>query len=443
MIPLVLLLALASTTETRTFKAVTDEASTSGSPIVLDLFTVWCKPCAALEKEVFANPSVVAALAKHKAKLIRYDAERGEGLPVAEAYNVHEYPTVLVLAPDGTLLARVTGQSPDEFIAEAAPLLAIAAVKGPFTDEVVSKKDADPRAIFIAGLQALNGRVPNPGKAAGLFDAAAARDTSNALGVKAQAMPMAAQARYMGALKALQVKTLTEMAQGDPASEKTLSAYGALSAYQGAFDPAAMQSNGVRLRKALTESKNVGALSSLVYAQFGLLDFNGALETAKAIEAMSPSPDVLDTVAEAYFQANQKEKAVEVESAAYKAMPIPPLKANLERFKTEEPSPPQFHGVSPLAALEKPAAGPMAMVESEVSRLGSTLADACAPLKGSSSGTYVRLAFKGPKVARSVAFDSEAPAALRACLEKNAKTLSTVIFVDGKLDVRVTFALVK
>ena len=260
-------------------------------------------------------------------------------------------------------------------------------------------------------------------KAVALFDQAAAKDPNDSLGVKSQALSQAARVRYANAIIALKVKTLLELAQGDPASNTTTDALGTLSNYPGKFDAAQVKALTEKMRATLTASKNKDQLESLLYAQLALLDMEGALAAAKVVETLNPSPNSMDSIADAYFQANQKERAIELQTAAVKAAPgNRGLEKNLARFKTEEPSPPPFTGMPPLDALE-PESKKMGISTFLAQRqFGASVAEECRTAAGKAKGTWLRIAFTGPKVTKALAFDVETPPALKKCLEKVALT---------------------
>ena len=434
---LALALVLAAAAEPPTFDALVKETSAANTPIVLDVFTTWCKPCLELEKTTLTNPTVLAALSK--ARLIRYDAERGPGVEVAERFGIHSYPSVLLLTPEGTLMTSLVGRSPVDFIAEVTPLLPVASVRGPFTDEALAKKDVDPRALYIAGLTLAK---KAPAKAAALFARAAARDPDGAAGVRGEATALGARYQYEAALTEAKIKALAMMAEGDPSASATIDALGMLSKYPGQFDVAKAKATGARIGASLAKSKNKAGLNGLVYAQLALTDTDGALVTAKALEAIATDTGSLDTVAEAYFQANQKEKAIEVEEAALKAQPSRALKANLARFQSEEPSLPPFEPVRNPLPDPEPEKSPMTAFFDAQRQLGAALAGACAASAGNVKMAYVRLTFTGPTVTKAVAFDIETPPALKQCLEKNAKGKLSPMLRDSKhIDVQVPFPL--
>jgi thiol-disulfide isomerase/thioredoxin len=422
---LLFLLPQATSAEPPAFDALLAEATASNTPIVLDVFTSWCAPCAMMEKNVFPEPAVAAMLSK--VRFVRYDAERGPGVDVAARFGISSYPSLLVLTPDGTLVDKVSSQAPADFVAEMSPLLTIAATKGPFTDEALAKKDTDARALFVGALIASRASPLNQTRSLGLLDRAVAADADGHLGIKGRAASLAVRARFAAGLEALKVKALLELAQNGAPSTAT-AALGTLASMNG-VDRSKTRALAEALRTKLVTAKDTSALNELIYAQLALHELEGALDTAKALEALNPGPVTMDTVAEAYFQAGQKERAVEREEGVIRDLEKtgrvdPALRDNLRRFKTEAPKPPPYTGDNPLevAATHSGPAMPAFFVEAQ--QLAATLADDCRAAAGKTTSTYVRLAFTGAQITRAVAFDLEAPPALRTCLEKKARTKS-------------------
>ena len=431
MLILALTAMLGATPEPLSFEALVKETSASHTPIVMDLYTTWCRPCLEMENTVFHDPSVLEVLSK--ARFVRYDAERGPGIAVAEALGVYGYPTVILLTPEGTEIARPQSHDPGPFLEELKPLLALATVKGPFTEEAAGAKDADARVIYIAALKL---KSSNPAKAATLFEQAAARDESASLGVRGIAVEQAARLRYVAAIVPAKLRALESLANGDPENDTTVAALGTLSRFPG-FDAAAARALGERVRAQLVKSKNGAQLNALIYSQLALHDLEGALSSAKVLEALNPSPFELDSVAEAYFQAGQKEKAIEVEEAALKRAPDrSALRENLQRFKTQAPTLPVFEGPNPLTAFDSPPPVDPEMTEKRL--LGAAIADACRSVAGRTHGAHLRVSFTAEKITKSLAYDLETPAALRQCVEKKSKGKTSKIlsgYTDVELDV--------
>lgn len=85
--------------------------------VFMDCYTSWCGPCKNMAEKVFPqkaagdyfNPRFVC---------VKYDMEKGAGKELAEKYEVHAYPTFIILRPDGTVQHRlVGGDGLDAFIA--------------------------------------------------------------------------------------------------------------------------------------------------------------------------------------------------------------------------------------------------------------------------------------------------------------------------------------
>lgn len=99
------------------------EAATSNRPALVYVRAAWCSPCHRLERETFADSLVVRRLGRFaRAKLTFDDADRTHrlgGYRRSEAeWSAHlgatSTPTLILLAPDGALLARHPGFLPPE-----------------------------------------------------------------------------------------------------------------------------------------------------------------------------------------------------------------------------------------------------------------------------------------------------------------------------------------
>ncbi len=76
--------------------------------VFLDVYAKWCGPCKRLKKYTF-NDAAVGKVFNEKYINISIDAEEGEGIAIANKYEVDEYPTLLFIKADGTLLKKKTG----------------------------------------------------------------------------------------------------------------------------------------------------------------------------------------------------------------------------------------------------------------------------------------------------------------------------------------------
>jgi thiol:disulfide interchange protein len=87
--------------------------------IFVDIYAVWCGPCKAMAKNVFTQSSVAN---KYNSSFINFmvDAEKGEGIGLAEKYKVESFPTYLFIDASGNLIHKIDGALPaDKFLHEA------------------------------------------------------------------------------------------------------------------------------------------------------------------------------------------------------------------------------------------------------------------------------------------------------------------------------------
>ena len=77
--------------------------------VFVDVYTSWCGPCRWMSEEVLQTPEAATYFDKYFV-CFKIDAEKGEGVEFAKKYNVHAYPTFLMLLPDGTLRHKIVGQ---------------------------------------------------------------------------------------------------------------------------------------------------------------------------------------------------------------------------------------------------------------------------------------------------------------------------------------------
>jgi thioredoxin-related protein len=96
--------------------------------IFLDLFTTWCQPCHAMDKDVYPNEKVGQAInekfiaVKVQMDKTQYDDEQikkwyNDANRLAANYSVTAFPTYLFFSPDGKPIHRGVGyKKPEEFI---------------------------------------------------------------------------------------------------------------------------------------------------------------------------------------------------------------------------------------------------------------------------------------------------------------------------------------
>ncbi|MFT5168844.1 MAG: thioredoxin-related protein [Saprospiraceae bacterium] len=95
---------------------VLQKAKEENKLIFVDAFTTWCGPCKLMVKDVFPKKEVADF---YNQTFVNYtiDMEKGEGPQLARDYKVAQYPTLLFIAADGTLIHRAAGfHNPEQFV---------------------------------------------------------------------------------------------------------------------------------------------------------------------------------------------------------------------------------------------------------------------------------------------------------------------------------------
>jgi thiol-disulfide isomerase/thioredoxin len=91
------------------------EAKKTGKPALYFFTAEWCAPCHTIEREVFADPKVAAAIEKRYVPIICEDRYRQEGAnppgfdDVARRFGLQGFPTLVVARPGTRKGLRLTG----------------------------------------------------------------------------------------------------------------------------------------------------------------------------------------------------------------------------------------------------------------------------------------------------------------------------------------------
>jgi thioredoxin 1 len=94
--------------ENTSWKDVAAVAKKSGKHIFVDAYTTWCGPCKLLKSTTFKDKNAAVFFNNN---FINYtaDMEKGEGLMLAEQWNITAYPTLLFFSPDGKMVLKQVG----------------------------------------------------------------------------------------------------------------------------------------------------------------------------------------------------------------------------------------------------------------------------------------------------------------------------------------------
>ena len=92
------------------YEQALEQAKQENKLLFIDCYTEWCGPCKKMMNEVFPqkaagdffNPRFVS---------VKFDMEKGEGKELSKKFDVHAYPTFLIVRTDGTVQHKLTGSS--------------------------------------------------------------------------------------------------------------------------------------------------------------------------------------------------------------------------------------------------------------------------------------------------------------------------------------------
>ncbi|MGV3765940.1 MAG: thioredoxin family protein [Chitinophagaceae bacterium] len=133
------------------WKEMLDKAKKEHKLIFIDVFTEWCGPCKKMVAEVFPQQQV-ADLFNASFINFKIDAEKGEGVQVAQQFNVRAYPTYLFVNGDGQLVYRTSGYLPAEaFMKQANIALAEQRDPKPIAQWNVEYEKGNREKTFLLG----------------------------------------------------------------------------------------------------------------------------------------------------------------------------------------------------------------------------------------------------------------------------------------------------
>lgn len=91
-----------------TFEQALAAAKEEGKLVFVDCYTSWCGPCKEVAEKVFPQPEA-GEYFNPRFVCVKYDMEQGEGLALAKRFDVHAYPTFVIVRPDGTVQHKLVG----------------------------------------------------------------------------------------------------------------------------------------------------------------------------------------------------------------------------------------------------------------------------------------------------------------------------------------------
>ena len=371
------------------FAALFAQTGSTGTPVVVELSTTWCKPCQEMAKNVFPDERVKRALSRYRFQ--SFDAEGAHADEVLQRFKTTTYPDVVVLTPDGTVVEHLPQQDPAGFAAALDEILPLARTRGPVTNEELARRPHDAGLMYLLGQQAL--RTGDSRAADALFERAEHADLADVQRVSTRATWQRLLLLGPDIPAAMKADRLLGLARRTPQSQRTLKALEGLAALVARGTPAPAGSHEALMAYARTQT-DVEVLNGLDYAALALGDTAGALVISKRLEGLTSDPNVLDTVAEAHFQAGEREDAVARESALLKKDPgNAELAKSVARFRTGPlglpaelvPADPWSHWTKGEPESAVPTAARVAVL---LSHDAKTLAELCA---GSLGGAFKKV----------------------------------------------------
>ena len=91
-----------------TWQQALQRAGRQNRAILAEVGASWCMPCRQLQQQTFKAPEIVGFLNKHFIT-VTWDAEKGEGVKLADLWQVNRYPTLLFFDASGKMLMRYEG----------------------------------------------------------------------------------------------------------------------------------------------------------------------------------------------------------------------------------------------------------------------------------------------------------------------------------------------
>ena len=85
------------------------EAKASKKYVLMDVYTDWCGWCHRLDDDTYSAAPVIKFLNKSFVCVKVNGDDKSQGAYVVGKYGVRGYPTIIVLNPDGSLCAKMSG----------------------------------------------------------------------------------------------------------------------------------------------------------------------------------------------------------------------------------------------------------------------------------------------------------------------------------------------
>ena len=311
------------------FPAILKSAAEQSKPVMIDFYAVWCGPCKQMDKVTFANAKVVETASKFV--MAKFDAEKGEGIDLAERFLVGSYPTIVFLGPDGNELNRFTGyQSPENFM----PYMELTLEGKSRLDLRLAKLEKDPNDLEQLAEVAHEYVLRQDETAFTHLDKIESLDPANQEGALENAYLMRADYHrrkddYLEAARSLEALLGKGLElEGDRSVLSSLGVYWAR-----AKEP---EKSLAAYQKLIEKYPDPGSYNAMAweFSQRGI-NLEAAEEAGlKAVELAGDDPGIMDTLAEVYYAQGRYEDAI---ALAEKEVALEPddvyFKDQLEKYR--------------------------------------------------------------------------------------------------------------
>ncbi|MCX7998483.1 MAG: thioredoxin family protein, partial [Leptospiraceae bacterium] len=81
-------------------------------PLFVEFYTDWCRFCKVLDSKIIPHPTIQESLQNFQPVRVNGDTEKA----LIQKYQIRGYPTIIILDFDGSILGKIEGLPPVEFL---------------------------------------------------------------------------------------------------------------------------------------------------------------------------------------------------------------------------------------------------------------------------------------------------------------------------------------